>query len=76
MATADACSGGFESSPERLQCFGSFALNDGHHTPGKEVQDHRQVSMSATNADLIDDDSLEIFQPRTGQAPLQISFRI
>ena len=69
----DACSGGFESSPERLQCFGSFAFADEHHGPGNEVQNHRQVSMSATNADLIDGNPPEPFEGWLGEMPAEVS---
>gem|GEM_PF-4983454 len=51
-----------DSSPERLQCLDSFAFADEPHGPGNEFQNHRQVSMSATNADLIDVNPPEPFE--------------
>ena len=70
----DACSGGFESFPERFQCIGTFAFTDEDNGPAVQVKNHRQVSMSVTNADLIDGNPMQPGERRTGEVSLKVPF--
>jgi hypothetical protein len=69
----DTGSGRFEPLPERFQGIGTFAFADENNGSTVEIEHDCQVSMSVTNADLVDSDAPECLQRRAGELPLQES---
>ena len=68
----DAGSGRFESFPERVEGINAFAFTHEDNGSTVQIEHHRQVSMSVTNADLIDGNPFQATQRRAGESAAQM----
>ena len=66
--------GAVQALPERLQSVGPLALAHEDDGAADQIPDHGGVALLFAQVDLVEGDLLEVGQPGTRQAALQVAF--